>query len=570
VTGGYSQSVITAPRWEHCTDHPTVALATAPDGGVAVLFEDGSLDLLRSDGARSGELQLPCAARASDGDDGARSFAKLRSVGGAWLASMPGQGHLVRHADGRNVRAAAGDDPVEAFAIAGEQLAVARCGSLELWTLADQRRWAIAGGPFVAVTFAGRTLVALRGDGELVFLSLLKGAIMGTLKLAAAEPAVSWHLATIDGARVALGFGEWLVVVDAASHKVVRRTRVRGDIVALAATERRMIVGLEDGWLQAFDAFTGEPRGSVQAHERDVVALAMGGGVIFSAARVGPVRAWDEAAVETAARAGSPVTSLACRATFVAVGDRAGRLRLLKGVEEVGALRLDGPISGTHVGADDSVIAAAGSVLVCLSKPWKTPRPVLLRSSSTALAVDAAYAFVGNEQGSVDVYDLERGAHVTSYALSEASVSALVRLPGAQLVVGTGALDGRLFIVDVAQAKVLHRIEAHQEAFGVTSLAAEPRGRIVASGSDDGTIALIDPSKGRVLARVRVPETPTSLAFDGTGRKLAAVLADGSTLVVAIDQRAAVTPLACRKAAHLAWGDALVIGLADGRIERVA
>lgn len=557
----------TAPRWEHRTENATLALAPRADGGVAVLFEDGCLDLLRSDGARDGELRLPFSKAVSEGGG---SPATIRRHGDAWMASIPGEAHLIRHTAGRNVRAAAGDEGVDAFAISGEQLAVARFGTLELWTLADQRRWSIDGGPFVGVTFAGRTLVALKADGELLFLSLLKGAVMGTLKLAAAEPAFSWRLASIDGTRFALGFGEWLVVIDAASHKVVRRTKVRGGILALAASERRMIVGFEDGWIQAFDAFTGEPRGAVQAHEGDVVAVAMSAGSIFSAARMGPVRAWDESAVETAARAGSPITSLACRGGFVAVGDRAGRLRMLKGVEEVGTLRLDGPITGTHVTVDDTVIAASGSVLVVLTKPWKTPRPILLQSASTALAVDAAYAFVGNEQGGVDVYDLERGTHVTSYALSEASICSLVRLPGAYLVVGTGALDGRLFVVDVAKAKVVFRIEAHQEAFGVTSLATEPRGRLVASGSDDGTIALIDPAKGRILARVRVPETPTSLAFDATGRKLAAVLADGSTLVVAIDQRAAVTPLEFRKAAHLSWGDTLVVGLADGRIERRA
>ena len=51
----------------------------------------------------------------------------------------------------------------------------------------------------------------------------------------------------------------------------------------------------------------------------------------------------------------------------------------------------------------------------------------------------------------------------------------------------------------------------------MTCLAADPRGRIVASGADDGSIALIDPVKGKILARLRVRETPISLAFDKRG-----------------------------------------------------
>ncbi|MFO0671627.1 MAG: PQQ-binding-like beta-propeller repeat protein [Polyangiaceae bacterium] len=195
--------------------------------------------------------------------------------------------------------------------------------------------------------------------------------------------------------------------------------------------------------------------------------------------------------------------------------------------------------------------------------------PVLLDEPATALALDATYAFAGRH-GAVHVYDVARGVSVTQYELSEAAISALVRLPGALLVVGTGALDGRVFVVDVAQAKVVHRIDAHQEAFGCTSLACEPRGRLFASGSDDGTVALVDPAKGRVLARVRLTETPVSLAFDPTGRKLAAVLANGTAVVVSLDQKAAVSTLDVPHAARVTWSDALVIGLTDGRLERAS
>jgi hypothetical protein len=136
------------------------------------------------------------------------------------------------------------------------------------------------------------------------------------------------------------------------------------------------------------------------------------------------------------------------------------------------------------------------------------------------------------------------------------------------LVVGTGALDGRVLIVDVADAKVVHRVSPHEEAFGVTSLAADARGRIVASGGDDGSVALLDPLKGRVLARIRVNETPASMAFEPSGRRLACVFADGTAAIVTFAAKGAtVSDLGVRGATHVAWGDGLVFGFKDGHAE---
>lgn len=583
-----------APRWEYQSANAPIALAAHPEG-IAALLDDGSIALLRADGSEAGALRVSASSAGNHGASAKKPAAKaahghavnnnngnhhesafaphaeMRWVVDGWLAAVPGETSLVRqaHATGRTLRVAHGDTNISSFAVSGEQVAIARHDGLELWTLADQRRWRVSGAAFVAVAFAGRTLVAIRGDGEIVFVSLLKGAEQGTLKLAAPEPVPSWRLASIDAARVAISLGEWLVIVDGASQKVVRRTRARGPIVSLAATDKRVVVGIADGWVQAFDAFTGEARGAIEAHGEPVTCVTTAGTSIVSATKQSSlVRSWDESALQATARGGAPVTALAARGPLVAVGDRSGRLRLLKGVEEMSSIRLDGAIGGVHIAETETVTGATGSVLVRLAKPWKLPQPILLSAPSTAFAIDDAYAFSGSESGTVDVFELARGSLVTSYALSEAGITALLRLPGAKLVVGTGALDGRLFVVDVAEAKVVFRIEAHQEAFGVTALAAEPRGRLVASGSDDGRVALIDPAKGRVLAHVTLSETPVSLAFDATGRKLAAALADGSSVVIFLDRRAAVTPLPYRGVTRVAWGDTLLLGMAEGPVER--
>jgi len=543
-------------------------LARRTEGGVAALLEDGALALLNRDGTTAGAVRLPLPRGGEHGEESAGlPAAKVRPSGDGWLAVIRGGGGLVSVAGDRAQRLADGGETIHAFDRSGEHVAVVRRESVELWTLGNELRWRLPEGRFVAVALAGRALVALRADGELVFVSVRKGTVTGSLRLATTEE--DWHLETVDDARVAVAFGDWVIVIDVTSEKIVRRIHARARVVALAANDKRIAVGLEDGWLQVFDAFTCSPRAAAQVHAGPVIGVAMADGSLFTAARGGPIRAWDEAALSSSPP-GAPITAVAARGALVAFGDRAGLLRVRDAGADVGSLRLAGAIGAVAVGQDGWVTASAGSLVVRLTKPWTKPHPILLQSPSTALAVDAAYAFSGTEHGAVDVYGLDRGAHVTDYALSDAAVTGLVRLPGALLVVGTGALDGRIFVVDVAKAKVMHRIDAHQEAFGVTCLATDPRGRIVASGSDDGTIALVDAAKGRVLARVRVPETPTSLGFHATGRRLAAVLANGSAVVVALDQRAKVTPLAPRTATHVAWdGDTILVGLASGQLERV-
>ena len=146
----------------------------------------------------------------------------------------------------------------------------------------------------------------------------------------------------------------------------------------------------------------------------------------------------------------------------------------------------------------------------------------------------------------------------------------MARLPGALLVVGTGALDGRVLFVDVAEAKVVHRLSPHQEAFGVTCLACDPRGRIVASGGDDGTVVLLDPAKGRILARLRVPETPVDLAFEASGRKLACAFADGTAAIIALNAKgASIDDVSVQNVACVTWGGASpAFGLGDGAVSR--
>lgn len=489
---------------------------------------------------------------------------------------MPESTHLVpvnpqKPVRGKAAMFADGGSDITAFAVALDGIAIARAESLELWTHAGKPRWSVASGPWVATAIFQGHVVALAEDGALVFTAMKDGSTVGTLRLASTEPATEWRLAVIDPARVVLALGDWLVWIDVATKKTLRRVRAKEKVTALAADPDFVVAGLEGGGVETFRAGTGDPGAAFDAHEGGVSLLALGKGALFTGGARGGVRAWKRGELDVRERPSAPVTALGARGDVVAVGDVAGNVRVLEAGKEVASRPLGEPVLFAHVARGDVIVAATSRVVLAAGRPWDKPRPIALRTKATAFAADEDYAFAGNETGSVDVYDLAESAHVTSYALSDGDVTALVRLPGKLLVVGTGALDGRVFVVDVMEAKVLHRLEPHDEAFGVTCLACDPRGRLVASGADDGSIALLDPAKGKVLARLRVRETPVSLAFDGAGRRIACVYADGTAGLVELGARGArVDEVPVTGASRAAWGDDAVFGFADGRVQRLA
>jgi len=547
---------------------PSGALALALRGdGVAAVEESGVLGSYDAEGKRTAETALPKGA------------VQAVPFADAWLVRVPATTSLApsnaRPVKGRLAVFADGGTDVTAFAVAVDGVAVARTGSLELWTHAGKQRWSVSGA-WVAVSIVPGHVVALAEDGSLVFTAMRDGVTAGTLHLASTEPATDWRLAAIPAhegapARVVLALGDWLVWIDLATKKTIRRVRARDKVTALVADGEWVVCATDTGWVHAFASDSGEPGGAFVTEQGAITSLALGKNTLFSGGANPAVRAFPRAKLDLAKRASAPVTSLAARGDLVAVGDGAGNVRVFRGGAELAARPLGESIISVHVARAELLVAATTRVILRSAPPWDAPRPLALRTPASAFAADEDYGFAGTDLGSVDVYDLASATHVTSYALSDGEVTALARLPGKYLVVGTGALDGRVFVVDVTEPKVVHRLEPHDEAFAVTCLACDPRGRIVASGADDGSIALIDPAKGKVLARLRVRETPISLAFDGDGRRLACVFADGTAGLVKLGPRGATMEDICLTgAARVAWGEEAVFGFLDGRVERLA
>ena len=542
-------------RWEQPTKGAVASLVPFL-GGVGVLRE-GALLLVDEQGTAAPEQAVAPGATAA------------ARVGDAWWVAS-GEGILVRVGKGKPARFADDDGAITAVAVNEEAVAVVRAGRVELWSHAGKRKWSVPHAPVRALAFAGIHLALLGEDGALAFLTLAKGEEKGTVRLASTDSVESFRLARVDASHVVLALGEWLVLVNAVEHKVVRRVRAAAKVVCVTADADWVVAGLEDGRVQVVQVSSGEPRLELAAHtSRGVRVVALAKSTLYSAGVDGRVKAWDRTGFEAGARARAPVTAIASRGSLVAVGDRAGKVRVLEDGREVAMLPLGTAITAIHMTREDAVVAVTAQIVVRAEKPWKTPKPIALRSPATAFASDDTYAFVAHDRGGVDVYDLGKGELVTSYELSDAPITALCRLPGSLLVVGTASTDGRVFVVDVADAKVVHRIEAHEDAFGVTCLGTDGRGRIVASGSDDGSVVIIDPAKGRLLARLRVRETPAGIAFEASGRRFGCTFADGTAAVVTLGKQALVEDLGLRGASHVAWGTTPVFGLADGRVEPI-
>ncbi|HVJ93785.1 MAG TPA: hypothetical protein VM580_28495, partial [Labilithrix sp.] len=442
----------------------------AHSSGGAVAVHDRFLVFYDVRATRIGEHQLDKRVEA------------VARFGDEWLVLAEKQKHLARVSDGgAKAPFASGRSVIGTFGVGRDDaVAVARGGSLEFWSRDDERCWSTSGGPFSQAVVARDHVVALGEDGALYFFDREKGEALGALRLASPDPCSGWRLALIDGGIVVLALGEWLVWIDAATRKTVRRVRARAKVVEIAADSELVTVALEDGYVQAFRAATGEPRAAFAAHDGSVAAMALGPGALYTLSEGGgadAVRVCDRHSLDVTVRTSAPVSALAARGDLAAVGDRAGRVRVF--AYAAGALResgaLSGPepapraagITGLFVAKDESVVAAGTRVVIRALPPYAVPRALPLRNPPTAFAADDGYAFVGTQTGVVDVYDLASSRHVTTYALSsDDRITALVRLAGTMLVVGTGALDGRVLVVDVVDAKVVHRVSPHDEAFG--------------------------------------------------------------------------------------------------------
>ena len=277
---------------------PAIALSLRGDDAFAV-EQGGALGHYDADGKRTTEITLP------------RGAVQASPFEGAWLVRVPGQPHLApsnaKPVKGKLSVFAEGTSDVTSFFVSAAGVAVARTDGLELWTHAGKLRWTVPGS-WVATAIVPGHVVALAEDGSLAFTAMRDGSTVGTLHLASTEAASEWRLAPIDAGRVVLALGDWLVWIDIATHKTIRRVRARDKVTALGADASWVVCATDTGWVQAFSADTGEPGGAFETEQGKLTALALGKKTLFTGGEQPAVRAFPRAKLEVASATVSPVT----------------------------------------------------------------------------------------------------------------------------------------------------------------------------------------------------------------------------------------------------------------------
>ena len=278
---------------------------------VAAVEEGGALGMYDAEGKRTTEAPLP------------RGAVQALPFADAWLVRVPGATHLApsnaKPVKGKLAVFADGGTDVIAFAVAVDGVAVARNDSLELWTHAGKLRWTVPGA-WVAASIVPGHVVALAEDGSLAFTAMRDGATVGTIHLASTEPATEWRLAAIGPtaeapARVVLALGDWLVWIDVATRKTIRRVRARDKVRALGADAEWVVCATDSGWIQAFSASSGDPGGAFETEQGDLTSLALGKKTLFTGGQKPAVRAFPRARLDVAKRA-SKVRPIRERATL--------------------------------------------------------------------------------------------------------------------------------------------------------------------------------------------------------------------------------------------------------------
>lgn len=180
----------------------------------------------------------------------------------------------------------------------------------------------------------------------------------------------------------------------------------------------------------------------------------------------------------------------------------------------------------------------------------------------TALAADAAHAYVGTARARLYIHALATGELAASHQLDGDAVTHLARVPRGAIV--AVVLDWRRIVfLDVAAGEPVRAVVLPRSA---TALVAHPSGRSVIIADEAGEIRALNHGDGRVLRLASLTAPVRALAIDARGEHVLAVRVDGKATRLDVRARKEQRVAVIGRVTAAAWGDRAWLGHYDGRV----
>ncbi|MDZ4831618.1 MAG: protein kinase [Phycisphaerae bacterium] len=424
------------------------------------------------------------------------------------------------------------------------------------------------------------------------------------------------HLVALvgDGSLLLSAAEDACAVLSDAEGRVITSAELGSPATAGAydASRERVVVGLADGRVDALDAYTLAPHGTIARHSSAVRAVACFDGMIASGSVGGSliVTGEDGHAVLTRKRA-STIGALAfLDVNTLILGDDAGevvridlddgesrviehhdgfvgsvladrlRRRVLSGSGDR-TMRVLDPDTGREIALIDvgngtvrglGVDDATGDLFSCgwwsmdrWDRRFVAKRRVASPPDSPYCAqFDTAIglAITGHRDGVIRLWSVQSNA-VNGGGLAIAGLegrpTCALSPDGSLLACGDG--EGSLLVYDARAGVLIAPLPSH--ARRARSVAFDATGSMVVSAGDDGVLQIADARTGSPIARARgvEPVTTSSVAFSPNGRLVAATFSDRSVRILSVPALdvVATLPLGSQQALSAAWSP-------DGRV----
>ncbi|HTR56513.1 MAG TPA: hypothetical protein VMJ10_37825, partial [Kofleriaceae bacterium] len=359
--------------------------------------------------------------------------------------------------------------------------------------------------PIYAVALAGGHVASAGGDATVKVWATETARL--ERELVGHASAVRGLAFSPDGARLASASEDgtarlWTIASD---HPPVVLNGHDGALVSVAFTRdgSQLVTTGIDATARVWDGVSGSPRVTLDGHHAEVWSAAFDarGERLVTASYDGTARIWN----------------------------------LQRGDRRIAQITPNGFNSVEYSQRGDRMIAGGSDGIARVFRADGTPVAELTCGApvrAVALSPDGTRAATGTESGVMRLWDVE-GKRVIGElgSVPDGAYVARYRPDGAELAIG-GA-DGVVHVFDAKTGAPIAKLEGHHD--GVWGLAYSDDGSLLATSSDDKTIRIIDSDRKLVHAIGPLSAEVNSVAFDPSGRHLAAVSSDGMLRVFRVD-----------------------------------